>query len=93
MEIIAKLVSLASGFALAGHHLPPATTIMTSLAIDVALAPLTAAVAVRRGRSVIGWTVGGLMFGAWALGVVIILRPNRANAPQSGGFPPTDAAA
>ena len=51
MVIVATLLSLASGFALMGYRETPANLIATSVAVDLSLAPLTAIIASRRGRS------------------------------------------
>jgi hypothetical protein len=51
MTIIANLLSITSGFALMRYQGPPANLIATSIIVDLALAPLTAIVASRRGRS------------------------------------------
>jgi hypothetical protein len=95
MTIIANLLSIASGFALMGYREPPANLIATSIAIDLALAPLTAIIASRRGRSTIRWTVAGLALGAWALAAVMIIPPNRTAPPRPDApqYPPTSDAA
>ncbi len=95
MIIIANLLSIASGFALMGYREPPANLIATSIAIDLALAPLTAIIASRRGRSTIRWIVAGLALGAWALAAVMIIPPNRTTPPRPDApqYPPTSDAA
>jgi hypothetical protein len=96
MIILASLLSIASGFALMGYHEPPANMIATSIIIDLALTPLTAIVASRRGRSAIRWTVAGLALGAWALAAVMIIPPSRPAAPprpDAPKYPPTSDAA
>ena len=96
MTTIATLLSLASGFALMGYRESPADLIGTSIAIDLALAPLTAIIASRRGRSAIRWTVAGLALGAWALAAVMIIPRSRPAGPQSDDapdYPPTSDAA
>jgi hypothetical protein len=95
MTILATLLSIASGFALMGYREPPANIIATSIIVDLALTPLTAIIAARRGRSVILWIIAGLALGAWALAAVMILpasrpAPPRPDAPQ---YPPTSHAA
>jgi hypothetical protein len=95
MATLANVLSFASGFALMGFRETPANLIATSIIIDLALAPLTAVVASRRGRSWIRWTVAGVLLGAWALAVVMIIpasrpAPAHADGPQ---FPPTSDAA
>jgi hypothetical protein len=95
MTTVAAIVSYTSGFALMRFRGPPLETIGTSLAIDAALAPLTALVAARRGRSVTLWVVIGFVFGAWALFwalVVLSFKPARID-PSGPGFPPTSDAA
>jgi hypothetical protein len=96
MTTLATILSLASGFALMGYHEPTANMIATSIIINVALTPLTAIVASRRGRSVLRWTVAGLLFGAWALAAVMIIPAPTHPAPprpDSPPFPPTSHAA
>ena len=95
MTTIASLLSIASGFALMGYREPPANLIATSIIIDLALAPLTAIIASRRGRSAFRWTVAGLVLGAWALAAVLIIRPSRPAPPRPEGpqYPPTSDAA
>ena len=96
MRTLATLLGFTSGFALAGYHESAATMIVTSLAIDASLAPLTSVIAFRRGRAPALWAILGFAFGMWALAVILILRPagskvGRASAPE---FPPptSDAA-
>ncbi|HYB92296.1 MAG TPA: hypothetical protein VEC38_14765 [Candidatus Binataceae bacterium] len=96
MVTIAKLLGVTSGFALMGSGAPPATLLATSLAIDLALAPLTAVIASRRGRNVTLWTVAGLAFGMWALAAVLVMRaaPSRTSGrPEPPRYPPTSDAA
>jgi dienelactone hydrolase len=96
MAILAHLVSLASGFALMGYGERPAADLLaTSLAINVALAPLTALIAYRRGRSVARWAVLGFCFGGWALVAELLLLTNerRTSSPPTGNYPPTSHAA
>ncbi len=95
MTILATLLSIASGFALMGYREPPANIIATSIIIDLALTPLTAIIAARRGRSALRWIIAGLALGAWALAAVMIIpasrpAPPRPDAPQ---YPPTSHAA
>ncbi|HKV53125.1 MAG TPA: hypothetical protein VJN94_00660 [Candidatus Binataceae bacterium] len=77
MHTIAVLVGFASGFILVGHHEPPLELLATSLAVDASLAPLTAVIAARRARSPLLWAILGFVFGAWALGCVLLLRSRR----------------
>ncbi len=93
METLANILSLTSGLAVMGYRLPPATILATSIVVDLALAPLTAVIASRRGRNAARWTIAGLALGMWALAAVLVLpAPNR---PRSGppDFPPTSDAA
>ena len=95
MTTLATLLSITSGFALLGYREPPANLIATSIVIDLSLAPLTAIIASRRGRSAARWAIFGLAFGAWALAAVLILpesRPAPAR-PQTPTHPPTSDAA
>jgi hypothetical protein len=95
MSIFASLLSLASGFALMGYRETPANLIATSIAINLALAPLTAIIASRRGRSATLWAIGGLALGAWALVAVMILPESRPAPPRPPAppLPPTSDAA
>lgn len=95
MTIIASLLSIASGFALMGYREPPANLIATSIVIDLALAPLIAIIASRRGRSALRWTVAGLVLGAWALAAVLIIPRSRPapSRPDTPRYPPTSDAA
>jgi riboflavin transporter FmnP len=95
MTILANLLSITSGFALTGYAGPMANLIATSIIVDLALAPLTAIVAARRGRSTTRWAIAGVALGAWALAAVMILpayRPPSAR-PSAPQFPPTSDAA
>ena len=94
--LLASLLSITSGFALLGYQEPPANLIATSIIIDLALMPLTAIVAARRGRSMWRWGVAGLVLGAWALAAVMIIPPSRPAAPprpDAPNYPPTSDAA
>jgi hypothetical protein len=88
MWMIASILNVTSGFALMRYRGGPAEIIATSLIIDAALAPLTATIAARRGRSRVAWLVLGFGFGMWALAATLILRPRIAIEP-----PPTSDAA
>jgi hypothetical protein len=92
MGTAASILSVTSGFALLGYPLPPATVLATSIVVDLALAPLTAIIASRRGRSALGWTIAGLTLGMWALAVVLIL-PAANRSPEPPSYPPTSDAA
>jgi hypothetical protein len=96
MDTAASLLSIASGFALMGYREPPANLVATSIVITLALTPLTAIVASRRGRSTVRWTIAGLALGAWALAAVMIIPPSRPAPPprpQAPNYPPTSDAA
>ncbi|HEY6299989.1 MAG TPA: hypothetical protein VIW95_10155 [Candidatus Binatus sp.] len=95
MSTIASILGLASGFALLGYREPPANLIATSIIINLALTPLTAIVASRRGRSTLRWTIAGLALGAWALATVMIIPPSRPAPPlpDAPQYPPTSHAA
>ena len=95
MTTLAILLSLTSGFALLGYREPPANLIATSIVIDLSLAPLTAIIASRRGRSATRWAIVGLALGAWALAAVLILPESRPAPPrpQAPTLPPTSDAA
>lgn len=96
MEIIATIVSYASGFALMRSHQPPLDLLATSLMVDAALAPLIAVIAARRGRSPARWLATGFAFGMWALAYVLMVAPATTNdpvRPQNPSRPPTSDAA
>jgi hypothetical protein len=95
MTTVANILSLASGFALMGYREPTANMIATSIIVNLALTPLTAIVASRRGRSVTRWIIAGLLLGAWALAVVMIIPPSRPAEPRPDApdYPPTSHAA
>ncbi len=95
MSTIAAVLSLTSGFVLMRYRGGPAEIIATSLVIDAALAPLTATIAARRGRSAMVWALLGFALGMWALAAALLLRQPRAStAPHPGAPPPptSDAA-
>jgi hypothetical protein len=95
METLAAVLSLTSGFILMRYRGGPAEIIATSLLIDVALAPLTATIAARRGRSAILWAVLGFALGMWALAAALLLRPPRGSGaprPATPAPPTSDAA-
>lgn len=92
MPTIAHIVSIASGFALMRYREPFSRLLVTSLAIDAALAPLTATIAARRGRSPVAWAVAGFLFGMWALAAAMIVRPRRKRGGDSNPSPASDAA-
>jgi hypothetical protein len=81
---LATILSFTSGFALLGYHEMSARLIATSLAVDASLAPVTAIIAARRGRSAALWAVTGFAFGIWALAFVLISRRSNPNySPNS----------
>ena len=91
---LAKIVSFLSGFALTGYQGSAADLLVTALAVNVCLAPVTASLAARRGRSAIAWSLIGLVFGLWALIVAFLLPTPRIDQGASpNGFPPTSDAA
>jgi len=92
MTTLATILGLTSGFILAGTHRDPANMIATSLVIDASLAPLTALIAARRGRSATFWAIMGFALGTWAFASIILWRERRRDRP-SHDFPPTSAAA
>jgi hypothetical protein len=81
----ATMAGLASGFALMGYKEPPLDLLITSLAINLTLAPLTAIVASRRSRSVTTWVLLGLAFGVWALAASLVLASWRGSPRAPSG--------
>lgn len=92
IETWATAAGLASGFVLMGYKESPLNLLVTSAVINIALAPLTAVVAARRGRSAAVWGVIGLCFGMWALAATLILM-TPPKAPPPGRMPPPPHAA
>jgi hypothetical protein len=92
MWTISSILNVTSGFVLMRYRGGPAELIATSLIIDAALAPLTAIIAARRGRSPLVWAVLGFALGMWALAATLLMRP-RAEEPRPGAPPPTSDAA
>ena len=90
MWTIATILNVTSGFALMRYRGGPAEIIATSLIIDAALAPLTAAIASRRGRSALVWALLGFALGMWALAATLLLPPR---AQPAAAPPPTSDAA
>ncbi len=94
MNSLANVMAVASGFFLMGYKGPPANLLMTSIAINLALAPMTGVIAMRRHRSVPFWTLIGLALGAWALIAILLLPSNvAAPPPPPSKYPPTSDAA
>lgn len=93
METLAKILGLASGFALMGHQASALNVLATSIVVNLSLAPLTCLIARRRGRSAALWAVLGLCLGMWALAAAMLLRtPARQSEPPSQ-LPPSSHAA
>jgi hypothetical protein len=89
IETWATAAALASGFALMGYKESPLNLLVTSAVINLALAPLTAVVASRRGRSAAVWAIIGLCFGMWALAATLLLMtPPKAPPPGPMPHPP-----
>jgi hypothetical protein len=96
MRTIAIILSLTSGFALMRYRGGPAEIIATSLIVDAALAPLTAVIASRRGRSPLLWALLGFTLGMWALVASVMLGPRPQDSrtdPRPVAPPPTSDAA
>jgi hypothetical protein len=91
-QTIATILGVASGFILIGYPEAPAEMIATSLVVDASLAPLTAVIASRRGRSVSLWAVAGFIFGLWALAYVL-LAGRRGVRPRDPQYPSASDAA
>ena len=82
MWTIATILNVTSGFALMRYRGGAPEIIATSLIIDAALAPLTATIASRRGRSALVWSLLGFALGMWALAATLMLRPRVSTAPS-----------
>jgi hypothetical protein len=95
MHTLATLAAFASGFALMGSHQAPPGLLATSLAVDASLAPLTAVIAAKHGRSPTRWACLGFVFGMWALAAALLFARvgRRAAAAAPPKFPPTSDAA
>ncbi|MGC1679564.1 MAG: hypothetical protein WA740_18695 [Candidatus Binataceae bacterium] len=96
MHTLATILSVTSGFALMGNRLPPETIVATSIVVDLALAPLIAVIASRRGRRASIWALAGGPFGMWTLAAVLILPTafsERTAHPEPPVYPPTSHAA
>ncbi len=87
----ATALGLASGFGLMGFKETSLNLLVTSAVINAALAPLTAVIASRRGRSPIVWGALGLCFGMWALAATLLLMAPSKGAPPSQVPPPRAA--
>lgn len=92
MPLIAFILSATSGFALMRYRLPPLTMAMTSIIVDLSLAPITVIIANRRHRSIGRWTLLGLAFGAWALAWVLIFPLRRTTPVTPDDHQPSPAA-
>jgi type IV secretory pathway TrbD component len=94
METAATIASYASGFFLLRYRLGAADLLMTSLAINAALGPLTALIAARRGRHIPLWIALGFGLGMWALAAVLLSGAPRSkpDAPTAPDFPTSHAA-
>jgi hypothetical protein len=93
VQTLATIVAYASGFALMRYHESAATLLATSLAVDASLAPLTAIVAMRRGRATTTWAIVGFLFGLWAFIVVLLIGKPKPRDLSPQQFPPTSDAA
>jgi hypothetical protein len=91
LDTWATALGVASGFGLMRYRESSLNLLVTSAVINAALAPLTAVVAKRRGRSAIVWGAVGIGFGMWALAAALVLiAPPKAAPPTS--VPPPRAA-
>jgi hypothetical protein len=94
MTSLANIVALASGFVLMGYRGRPAELLATSIIVNLALAPMTAIIAMRRHRSIVRWTIAGLALGAWALAAVLLLPASvTPPEPPPSKYPTTPDAA
>lgn len=89
IETWATAAGLASGFGLMGYKESPLDLLVTSIVINLALAPLIAVVANRRGRSAAVWGLIGLCFGMWALAAsLLLMTPPKTSPPGRIPHPP-----
>lgn len=96
MHTLATILSLTSGFFLMGNRLPSETIVATSIVVDLALAPLTAVIASRRGRRASIWAFAGGPFGMWTLATVLLMpavSTEHVARPEPPAYPPTSHAA
>jgi hypothetical protein len=92
MWLLALILSTTSGFILMRYRLPPLETVMTSIIVDLALAPITVIIAHRRHRPISLWVALGLLFGAWALAWVLIFPWRGIGRAQPDDRHPSEAA-
>lgn len=94
MTSIANIVAIASGFVLMRYRGQPAELLATSIVVNLALAPMTAIIAMRRHRSIIRWTIAGVALGLWALATVLLLPTSETPpVPPPSKYPPRPDAA
>lgn len=88
MTTLATVIGLLSGFALTGYRGDPLTLLVTSCAVNLSLAPVTALIAHRRAYSTWLWLHLGLIFGVWALAAALLLLPPAGAAKLVAANPP-----
>ena len=72
MDTLAYTISLPTLLFLIMPGLPPATMIGTGILMLITFACICLALARANGRSGMLWTIGGLFFGAFALGALCL---------------------
>ena len=68
-----QLVGYFTGLLIIKPDMAPASLLPTAALVHLLDAILCGVIANHSGRSVIGWTIGGLIGGIWALGVLFVL--------------------
>ena len=68
-----QLVGYFTGLLIIKPDMAPASLLPTAALVHLLDAILCGVIANHSGRSVIGWTIGGLIGGIWALGILFVL--------------------
>lgn len=76
---IYQILGYLTGLLLVRPDMEPATLLRTALLVHALDAVLCRIVAGHSGRSKIPWTIAGLLFGVWALGLLFLLPARKAS--------------
>ena len=68
-----QIVGYLTGLLLVRPDMEPATLLRTASVVHILDAVLCRVVAGHSGRREIPWTIAGLVFGVWALGILFLL--------------------